>query len=79
MITKDITVEEMYLLEKVKQEVNQTGKEVTSESDDIFEMANASVSRANDVHTYDTDEESCDGSKDFTPGSNDMYQHETDI
>ena len=50
MTTKDAKVGEIYdVLEKVREEVNHKGKELTPASDEIFYMENEYVSSLNDT------------------------------
>ena len=50
----------------------------TPGSEDNFDMENYYVSSSDDVFKYDTCDESCDGSKELTPASSDIYKHVTD-
>ena len=78
MIEEDITVGEIYVLEKMREKLNHKGKELTPASDDNVCMENVSSSSSDDFVKYDIFDKSFDGSKWSTPGSTEKYKHGTD-
>ena len=62
----------------MREQVKHGGMELILGSYENLCMENSSVSSSDYNFKYDTSDESCDGTKKYTPASNDIYKHVTD-